>query len=341
MKKPTSPILALGITSLALFTLSSRAATFVWTNSAGGKWSVATNWDPNRVPGPSDQVMITNGGVYTVTLDFTAMIKTLALGGASGEQTLAGYDSGLVLNSGVVNANGIFSLSNATLACPAMDVTGVFNCAGGTLSAQSQLTVSPLGVLNVMGNGMSIYGVLFNQGTVFWQGGEVDVWNAGATNCGVVLNQENALWDIRCDALMENPYHAGTPFFNAGTLRKTAGVGTTTLDVYLNNSGTSEAQSGTLSLNAGSNLGGSFQADAGAGITLARGSYRIGPGADFSGAGTFQATGGNLTLITGVNRNLQLLGGTVILDPSFQGGQSPLWRCPGPRWRGPTRFRAA
>jgi hypothetical protein len=320
MKKPTSPILPLGIASLALFTISSRAATFVWTNSAGGKWSVATNWDPNRVPGPSDQVMITNGGVYAVTLDFTAMIKTLALGGASGEQTLAGYDSGLVLNSGVVNANGIFSLSNATLACPAMDVTGVFNCAGGTLSAQSQLTVSPLGVLNVMGNGMSIYGVLFNRGKVFWQGGEVDVWNAGTTNCGVVWNQENALWDMRCDALMENPYHAGTPFFNAGTLRKTAGLGTTTLDVYLDNSGTSEAQSGTLILNAGSNLGGSFLADAGAGITLARGSYRIGPGADFSGAGTFQATGGNLTLINDVNPNLQLLGGTVTLDPSFQEG---------------------
>jgi hypothetical protein len=311
-------LLATGALACAAFSIN--AATIVWTNSAGGKWSVATNWGPNQVPGPSDQVMITNGGVYTVTLDFSPTINSLALGGASGEQTLAVRGAGLVLNSGVVDANGILSLSNATLACPAMNVIGLFNCSGGTLSVRSQLTVAGPGVLNVMGSGLSVAGVLFNEGTVSWQGGEVAILNEGSTNFGTIWNQQGGSWEIRCDSWIYNPYPISASFHNAGVVRKCVGLGTTTFDVSLDNSGVVEAQSGTVSLNGGSNLGGSFVADTGAAIVLGGGSYSVGPGVNFSGAGTFQAAGANLTLVTDVVANLQLIGGTIVLDPSFQGG---------------------
>jgi len=43
--------LVAGITSL-------RAADIVWTNTAGGNWSTAANWDPNQVPGSGDTAWI-------------------------------------------------------------------------------------------------------------------------------------------------------------------------------------------------------------------------------------------------------------------------------------------
>ena len=30
----------------------------VWTNTAGGNWNVAANWQPNRVPGASDTALL-------------------------------------------------------------------------------------------------------------------------------------------------------------------------------------------------------------------------------------------------------------------------------------------
>src|SRR6266403_1806823 len=65
-----------------------RAATISWTNTAGGIWSVANNWSPHQVPNASDDAVITTPGGYTVSLDITATINSLTLGGASGQQIL-------------------------------------------------------------------------------------------------------------------------------------------------------------------------------------------------------------------------------------------------------------
>ena len=37
---------------------SSRAATITWTNTAGGNWNDAANWNPNQVPGASDDALV-------------------------------------------------------------------------------------------------------------------------------------------------------------------------------------------------------------------------------------------------------------------------------------------
>ena len=65
-------------------TRSIRAADVVWTNTAGGNWSTAANWDPNRVPDVSDTAIITTNGDYIVTLDVNAIAGGLVLGATNG-----------------------------------------------------------------------------------------------------------------------------------------------------------------------------------------------------------------------------------------------------------------
>ena len=101
---------------LAIGTSTGHSATSAWTNTSGGNWSVAANWNPNQTPGAGDTAVITNNGTYTVTLDVSATIDSLTLGGDSGQQTLANSSSTLTLNdASVVNINGLLALSGDTL----------------------------------------------------------------------------------------------------------------------------------------------------------------------------------------------------------------------------------
>ena len=104
---------------LALLVITSRtahAATIAWTNTSGGNWSVAANWNPNQTPGAGDTADITNNGTYTVTLDVSATVGGLILGGASGTQTLTNSASTLTLtNASIVKTNGNLNLGGGTL----------------------------------------------------------------------------------------------------------------------------------------------------------------------------------------------------------------------------------
>ena len=63
--------LALGL-GLLVSAGNSRAATFVWTNTAGGYWADPLSWQTNGggngVPGPSDDASFTAAATYTVTI---------------------------------------------------------------------------------------------------------------------------------------------------------------------------------------------------------------------------------------------------------------------------------
>ncbi len=49
--------------------LSFHTAIIAWTNLSGGFWSDTNNWDPNRVPTNSDNVLLTADGTYAVIVD--------------------------------------------------------------------------------------------------------------------------------------------------------------------------------------------------------------------------------------------------------------------------------
>jgi hypothetical protein len=51
-------------------------ASYTWTNTAGGSWSIASNWSPNGVPGANDDVTINS-------MEGVAQNAIITLGGSS------------------------------------------------------------------------------------------------------------------------------------------------------------------------------------------------------------------------------------------------------------------
>ena len=130
-------------------------------------------------------------------------------------------------------------------------------------------------------------------------------------------------------------------FSNAGLFRKTMSTDTTTINVAFTNThrnggggerrdgfsfvdgsygGVFQAANGTaLKFNNGGVLSGSFTAGFGADIGFDGGTFSE-ASASFGGAGTVELNGGTLALLSDINPNLQLNGGTVNLPAGFQGG---------------------
>ncbi len=136
-------------------------------------------------------------------------------------------------------------------------VSGVLNWTGGTISGS--LTIASTGVLNLGGsNPKALYNALTNAGTVNWAGsGNLIVRNTTCVGVyGLIENLAGALWDIQGDQQMYNDYNCGiqNPYFhNAGTLRKSAATGTTTISIPFANAGTVAALQGTLAFYGGFN----------------------------------------------------------------------------------------
>jgi hypothetical protein len=265
--------------------ISTHAAFITWTNTAGGNWSVTSNWSPNQVPASSDTAFITNTGTYTVTLNVNATVAGMVLGASSGvtTQTFSINGQTFTLNGqATVNPNGAFNFTNGTLAGTAV-LVGTLNMAGGALASGASLTVAAAGVLNVDGTGtftvdvgawltvaangelnldgtgeFQIEGPLTNNGTVNWLGGEVQVVNGNSVSYkGAIWNQTGAQWYIQCSQSLAAYYGTGYEIFNnAGLLCKTNIGGTTTVDTVLNNlTGTVDAEIGTIDFNSSYTLG--------------------------------------------------------------------------------------
>ncbi|MCX6921663.1 MAG: hypothetical protein NT154_00360, partial [Verrucomicrobia bacterium] len=265
MKHPVASPLLLFLVSVAL---SLRADSLVWTNTSGGNWSVPANWEPNLVPGGADTVFITNTGTYTVTLDTDASITTLVIGGDSGAQSLSisGHNvtatgQGLVLNHGRI------ALESGTIAGLAWTVAS-----GGTLNLTGSANIKDLS------------GVLTNAGRINYSGDQFRLRGARLYNLagGVVdLQTDNALgW-----------YNGLEEIHNAGLIRKSGGSATTTIYPVLDNVGTVEAQSGTLSWADGGSLGGVFTAAAGTEIVFAGGTVWYRDGVAWGGTGVKRLSG--------------------------------------------------
>src|SRR5712672_1339203 len=71
------------------FRCVARCSDISWTNTVGGNWSVAANWNPNTVPGSSDNACVTNDGSYTILLDVSVTVSNLTVGSASGIQNFS------------------------------------------------------------------------------------------------------------------------------------------------------------------------------------------------------------------------------------------------------------
>src|ERR1051326_4539095 len=114
-----------------------HAADIVWTNTAGGNFATAVNWNPNQVPASGDTAWITNDGTYTVTFNTSATIGSLMLGGSSGTQTF-NHSSGTLTLSGssVGSDHAIYNLSGGGLTGNgSFALTGILNWTAGIVGS--------------------------------------------------------------------------------------------------------------------------------------------------------------------------------------------------------------
>jgi len=296
------------------------AATITWTNPLGGNWSNASNWSPNQVPGPGDTAIITNNGIFTVTLDVNANVSALALGGSSGSQTFVISGNTLTLNSSsAFGTNGIFNLSGGALTGTGnLAINGPFNWTGGTISDTGGVTLN--GTSTLTGNGTFILSngsVLANSGNLTWSGGSFGVGTSTITNL------PGAIFNITGNGNFVN-YGGNNIFGNAGLVQFTGLTGTfNTAPVVLINAGDVQVLSGTINLSSGGTASGSFELATNTTL-LFTANYTLNTGSSVTGLGTVNFNGGTINLdgtynttgtnlLTGATVNFNI-GATVNLD---------------------------
>ena len=258
-------------------------ATLVWINPAGGNWSDAANWDPVGVPGPGDIAKITTAGNYTVTDDLpTTMVGAIIVGNA----------------------------------LPATGVQGFLVPAGVTLTTTAAITVNDNGTFTVDNGGtvelantspLHFVGVGTNYWIIVLTNSSIYLYNDGTSdNQGGFVNESGGLLLLDgsggiISALRPNDY-----FQNRGLVSKTAGTGTSSI---------------TASVGV---LGGAYTGAEGTTIQLGGGTASAPLEADRSlfllGFAQMQFASGFLRFPTNVIPNLDLRGGTLQLEPDFQGG---------------------
>lgn len=281
------------IFSALLLAFSANATTLSWTNTLGGSWHNATNWFPNVVPSTGDTALITNAGAYTVVITNSVSPNALLIG-SPGSPTL------------VVD-------NYATLSCTNMIVTNNGTMTWSNSWINGALTILPGGQLNCAAPVNSyLYGLIItNQGTVTWSSGGL---SSGGPPTTQIYN--SGLWQITGNGTFAyGGGGIGTPnWINTGTLRKSGGTNTTSIDVFnfSNPGGLVDVQSGTLQFNGGATnlLSGAFSNTAPAIINLINGMWTD-AGGIFTGTGTNTFNAGTFNLRTNVPTGLKFISGDV------------------------------
>ncbi len=263
------------------------AATITWTGAVSSDWNNRTNWNPQQVPTSADTAVI-NSGTVTVAA--------------------APPFSALTFNSGTLT--GPIVVGNSC----------VMNWNGGRLAQGSSLTVQASGAVNLAGSTekdlacpMTNFGQVVLSGSAFYILNNNSAYQGWVTNAG--------LWAIQGDVNLASYYGNGYGLFaNSGILRKTAGTGISAIGVSLTNgpAGTVDVQSGTLRCDGGAQLDGTFIAAASTVMAFNGGTFLYVPANRYAGSGQYQLTGGTLQGLDDYVPNLQLLGGTVVLSPTYQ-----------------------
>jgi hypothetical protein len=58
-----------------------NAETVIWDLAGGGSWNTAANWNPDKIPEPGDNAVISGANTGTITVDSNSIVKTLTLAG--------------------------------------------------------------------------------------------------------------------------------------------------------------------------------------------------------------------------------------------------------------------
>ena len=160
-------------------------------------------------------------------------------------------------------------------------VTGTLAWTAGTLVGP--LSIAQGGLLNISGN-MGLQNVLTNSGTVTMTGSAaLTFYNNQTSLLGGVYNLPGALWDIQTNANFNCACYGNEFFNNAGVFRKSQGSGSSSIQVTFTNTGTVSALAGTIFVNRGGIISGSYDTAAGATINFSSGGFTMGSEPAISG----------------------------------------------------------
>ena len=254
--------IAMGTISVTATINNEAGARFDMVNDAPVKWTgysqpFFTNAGTVRKTAGTatslfDLVIFRNTGVVeaqTGTIAFNATGTQFDTGTeflGAGTNLLAGNHitlNGAIFSDNLVLGGAVIQGTNT--------LSGTVRWTGGTIGESGVVTVATYGTLLLTGSAeKAIVGVLNNRGTVQFAGsGQIAMGSISVT--ATINNEADALFDMLNDAPVNFTAY-GQPFFtNAGTVRKSAGIGTTVFSgVVFRNTGIVEAQTGTISFNA-------------------------------------------------------------------------------------------
>lgn len=309
------------------------AGTVTWNAAVSGNWSDGTKWSGGVAPAAGDDVVINLDGTYTVTLDTSATVNSLIVGGMSGTQTFfIPSATTLILSSasaftggGSLSMNAGATLNNAaTLNISSFNVNltpngvatlggaGAVNLTGvGSVSMLSSTGSYTPGTL-MLDNGK----VLTNSGSFTQLGASWSNWWTGeyGTSPAIVSLANGAssvnagTWTMK-GGIVSSGAGVNSGFTNSGTLT----TSTTThsrlpvgqISVDFTNSGIVNGTVGIFTL-------------AGAGNCTHTGTFTAAAGATLDiSAGTHNLTGA--TPVSG-NGNIKFTGSTTIVNPAVMTG---------------------
>lgn len=287
---------SVGATALTL----QIAETVTWTNTAGGNWSDAASWNPNKVPGQFDDVAVTTPGDYTVNVDASPNVKSLTLGAGGGAQTLAVVNKTLSANSMNIANGGI--LSDGSYSADSTYHVAINVQSGGQIFATNgtydgPITIESGGQMTAGGGGSFVTFhsnvSVENGGTLTLVapfGGQVSYDGTLAVDAGGSVNIPGGRLFLY------------GPMTNSGTVNLTGGVSST--DIRIENNGTAGYQGFLLNLPGGTiNLngnGGVIFADYGNAALVNQGAVVNAGGSSHSiNVSDFDNSGGAVTNLAG------------------------------------------
>lgn len=239
-------------------------------------------------------------------ITFNERLTLTSPGDLGGSNTLTG--------AGIINAlGGITWIDNADGFGHASVISGASTAVvGGRTLATDVINVR--GVSNLIGTGIKLldrralhHGDGANPSTTNWSAGTFRF-----SNNAVFINKAAAVLDTGIDGLMEN--QGGTNYFlNEGTFTKSAGTGTTDVQVVFDNSGTVNVNTGTLWLRGGGTQTGTFNVPVGKTLDL-QGGHALNAGVSITGGGLTRISSGTTTAntpVTFAGSSLDLTGGTL------------------------------
>jgi RHS repeat-associated protein len=236
-------LVALLVAVLALAPASALAeplCTDTWTGANEGLWQTGSNWSTGKVPSSTDAACIEAGKTVKVT-EGTNQAGVLE---DKGTLVMSGGSLEIVSALEASSAHAL-TLSGGTLTGPGvLDVSSSLLWSGGTMSGSGS-TVLGSAVSATVESGFVTLGqrTLVNEGTLTFSSGEFAVRDGAVIkNSGTFnANSESAF-----GLFEQGGSTSAVLFVNTGTFRKTAGVGTTLVQLDYENKGTVNAKTTTF-----------------------------------------------------------------------------------------------